>query len=151
MSFFTDNEDLRFYVDRGIDWAPLVDAVEMGHRAPGAFPSAGEAVVFYREILELVGEMGQFADRVTGPTRRRDLLGPTVARVFDAVPVMKAAPIASIATTAGVKVEAVAGALAALAVQGLVEQGNSGWRMSRLGRDERRSDAPRAELPLGWW
>jgi DNA processing protein len=103
------------------------------------------------EILELVGEMGQFADRVTGPVRRRDLLGPTVSRVFDAVPVVKGAGIASIATTAGLRVEAVAGALAALAVQGLVEEHDGGWHMTRLGRDERRAESPGEELPLGWW
>jgi DNA processing protein len=103
------------------------------------------------EILEQVGAMGEFAQRVSGPVRRRDLLGPTVSRVLDAVPVTRPAPLASIAATAGMRVDAVAGALAALEVQGLVESGDAGWRMTRLGRDERRSGAPPAELPLGWW
>jgi DNA processing protein len=103
------------------------------------------------EILEQVGPMGQFAERVSGPTRRRDLLGPTVSRVLDAVPVIRAAPVANIAKTAGMRVDAVAGALAALGVQGLVEETDGGWRMTRLGRDERRADGSAEELPLGWW
>jgi len=103
------------------------------------------------EILEQVGEMGQFADRVTGPVRRRDLLGPAVSRVLDAVPVIRAAPVARIAATAGMREDAVAAALAALAVNGLVEADSDGWRMTRLGRDERRADSGPEELPLGWW
>ena len=27
-NFFTDNVDLQYYVDKGIDWAQLIDAVE---------------------------------------------------------------------------------------------------------------------------
>jgi DNA processing protein len=103
------------------------------------------------EIIEQVGPMGEFAERVSGPVRRRDLLGPTVSRVLDAVPVMKTAPVASIATTAGMRVDAVAAALAALAVHGLVEESSDGWKMTRLGRDERRADSGAEELPLGWW
>ena len=34
-SYFQDNEDLRFYFDRGIDWAPLVELTEYGWRAAG--------------------------------------------------------------------------------------------------------------------
>jgi DNA processing protein len=105
------------------------------------------------EVLEQVGPMGQFAERVTGPVRRRDLLGPTVSRVLDAVPVRNAAAVGRIAITAGMRVDAVAAALAALAVHGLVEQADGAWRMTSLGREERRHDAGagREELPLGWW
>jgi DNA processing protein len=105
------------------------------------------------EVLEQVGPMGEFAERVSGPVRRRDLLGPAISRVFDAVPVNKAAPAARIATTAGMRVDAVAAALAALGVHGLVEESDSAWRMTSLGRSERRHVAGdgRDELPLGWW
>lgn len=105
------------------------------------------------EVLEQVGAMGEFAERVSGPVRRRDLLGPTVSRVLDAVPVMKAAPTERIAATAGMRVEAVVAGLAALAASGLVEAAEDGWRMTKLGRDERRAEsaASGAELPLGWW
>lgn len=105
------------------------------------------------EVLELVGPMGEFAERVSGPVRRRDLLGPTVSRVLDAVPVKKQAPAARIATTAGMRVDAVEAALAALAVHGLVEGIEGGWAMTSLGRAERRTEPGdgREELALGWW
>jgi DNA processing protein len=105
------------------------------------------------EVLEQVGPMGEFAERVSGPVRRRDLLGPTVSRVFDAVPVRNASPTARIATTAGMRVDAVAAALAALGVHGLVEECEGAWRMTSLGRDERRHSAGdgREELPFGLW
>jgi DNA processing protein len=96
--------------------------------------------------------MGQFAERVSGPVRRRDLLGPTVSRVLDAVPVRKAARPDRIAATAGMRVDAVTAGLAALAASGLVEQSQDGWRMTSLGRSERRAEGSAGEeLPLGWW
>lgn len=105
------------------------------------------------EVLEQVGAMGEFAERVSGPVRRRDLLGPTVSRVLDAVPVTRPAPVARIASTAGMRVDAVEAALAALAVHGLVESVDGSWAMTTLGRAERRIDSgdAREELPLGWW
>jgi DNA processing protein len=105
------------------------------------------------EVLEQVGALGDFAERVSGPVRRRDLLGPAVSRVLDAVPVMKRAPVPRIATTAGMRLDAVEAALAALAVHGLVEQVEGSWAMTKLGRAERRTESAdaREELPLGWW
>lgn len=105
------------------------------------------------EVIEQVGPMGEFAERVSGPVRRRDLLGPAVSRVLDAVPVRKAAPCDRIAATAGMRVDAVAAGLAALAATGLVERADDGWRMTSLGRSERRSVSASVgeELPLGWW
>ncbi|HOZ45687.1 MAG TPA: acyl-CoA dehydrogenase family protein [Candidatus Hydrogenedentes bacterium] len=55
-NFFDDNEDLQFYVDRAIDWTPLVDLTEYHHKAPDAFATAQEAVEFYRSVLDLVGQ-----------------------------------------------------------------------------------------------
>lgn len=104
------------------------------------------------EVLEQVGPMGEFAERARGPVRRRDLLGPTVSRVLDAVPVMKAAKTERIAATAGMRIDAVSAGLAALAASGLIEASDAGWRMTTLGRAERRADPGRGdELPLGWW
>jgi DNA processing protein len=102
------------------------------------------------EIIEQVGPMGALAERRSGQLRRRDLLGPTVSRVLDAVPVRRAAPTARIATTAGMQAAAVEAALAALAVHGLVEVSETGWAMTTLGRSERRSVSPpeQEELPL---
>lgn len=103
------------------------------------------------EVIEQVGALGEFADRASGPVRRRDLLGPTVSRVLDAVPVQRQQPVERIAATAGMRVDAVAAALAALAVHGLVEQRGGDWAMTTLGRKERRSfTVPDEELPLDW-
>lgn len=54
-NFFDDNEDLKFYVDRAVDWTPLVDLTEFHHKAQDAFPNTEEAVEFYRSVLDLVG------------------------------------------------------------------------------------------------
>ncbi|MBZ0271987.1 acyl-CoA dehydrogenase family protein [bacterium] len=54
-NFYEDNEDLRFYVEKGIDWEPLVKITEYDGRAPDAFATTGEALDFYRSILDLVG------------------------------------------------------------------------------------------------
>src|SRR5262249_38315056 len=55
-NFFKDNDDLLYYIERGIDWEPLVQLTEFGYRAPGGFSSARDAVEFYREVLEMIGE-----------------------------------------------------------------------------------------------
>jgi DNA processing protein len=102
------------------------------------------------EIIEQVGPMGALAERVSGPVRRRDLLGPAVSRVLDAVPVMRPAAADRIARTAGMRLDAVVAALAALAAHGLVDQTAAGWSMTILGRGERRAARPdpQEELPL---
>jgi DNA-binding IclR family transcriptional regulator len=73
--------------------------------------------------------------------------------VLDAVPVQRPVPLERVATTAGMRVDAVNAALAALAVHGLVEQSEGGWSMTALGRRERHAggSADNEELPLGWW
>ena len=55
-NFYTDNEDLRFYVEQQLDWAPLVELTEFFHKAEGAFENADEAVDFYRSVLDMLGE-----------------------------------------------------------------------------------------------
>jgi DNA processing protein len=102
------------------------------------------------EVIELIGPMGAYAERVNGPVRRRDLLGPAVSRVLDAVPVMRAAPAERIARTAGMRLDAVVAALAALAAHDLVGESAEGWSMTVVGRGERRAARvdPQEELPL---
>lgn len=102
------------------------------------------------EVIELVGPMGSLAERVSGPVRRRDLLGPAVSRVLDAVPVRRPAPAERIARTAGMRLDAVVAALAALGAHDLVGQSEQGWSMTILGRGERRGATvdPQEELPL---
>ncbi len=54
-NFYDDNEDLRWYVERGVDWDPLVRLTEYEMGAPDAPASVEEAVGTYRDILGLVG------------------------------------------------------------------------------------------------
>ncbi|MBN1341802.1 MAG: acyl-CoA dehydrogenase family protein [Phycisphaerae bacterium] len=55
-NYYDDNEDLRFYVERSIDWERLVELTEYKYRAADGFTNASEAVDFYRSILEMVGD-----------------------------------------------------------------------------------------------
>jgi len=54
-SFLDDNDDLRFYLERGIEWEPLVQLTEWGFHRDDGFSSTAEAVEFYGDVLELVG------------------------------------------------------------------------------------------------
>ena len=54
-NFFTDNEDLQFYVDRGLDWEPLVRLLENDFKDPDGFANAEDAVAFYRDVFEMIG------------------------------------------------------------------------------------------------
>ena len=56
-NYYDDNEDLRWYVTRGIDWAPLVDLTEYHYRAPDGFADAADAVATYEDVLRLIGEV----------------------------------------------------------------------------------------------
>ena len=55
-NFFRDNADLKYYLDKGLDWTPLVELTEYDFKAEDGFKDAGEAVAFYRDILDLVGD-----------------------------------------------------------------------------------------------
>ncbi|MCB9523111.1 MAG: acyl-CoA dehydrogenase family protein [Myxococcales bacterium] len=94
-NFFKDNADLQFYMDKGIDWAPLVDAVERGRfGAEDGFKDTAEAVGFYRDVAEMFGE---FVANEVAPHRealdregvRFDAgnveLGPTGEQIFKKV------------------------------------------------------------------
>lgn len=82
-NFFKDNPDLQFYLEEGIDWESLVAATEHDYRAREAFPSARDAVAFYREIAEMVGEF--VAEEVAPHTAEIDRHG---ARLVDGEVVM---------------------------------------------------------------
>ncbi|MBU0551935.1 acyl-CoA dehydrogenase family protein [Myxococcota bacterium] len=71
--FFKDNEDLRFYLERGIDWAPLIEELENGFQSKEVFKSVEEVVEFYRDILENVGEFA--ANEVAPYAAEMDRLG----------------------------------------------------------------------------
>jgi alkylation response protein AidB-like acyl-CoA dehydrogenase len=55
-NYFKDNDDLLYYFDRGLDWDGVVEVNEYGYRKEGGFKNAADAVGFYREIAEMVGE-----------------------------------------------------------------------------------------------
>jgi DNA processing protein len=114
-----------------------------------------DAVVVTRaeEIVEQCGHMGELATQVSGPATVRDALGPTVARVLEGVPVVRASTAAAIAATAGVGIEVAHAALAALATAGLVEQTDGRWGMTTAGRGDRkaRRRGTSIELPFDGW
>jgi alkylation response protein AidB-like acyl-CoA dehydrogenase len=61
-NYLDDNDDLLYYLERGIDWSPIIEMVEHGYKAPGAPKDAAEAVSTYRDILQMVGTLA--ADEV---------------------------------------------------------------------------------------
>ena len=55
-SFYEDNEDLRWYVEKGIDWEPLIELTERRFIDPDGPDDAAEAMELYLDILKMVGE-----------------------------------------------------------------------------------------------
>lgn len=93
-NFFTDNDDLRFYFEKGIEWGPLVEVTEYGYRTHDGFKNEREAVGFYREVAEMVGELvaGEIAPRAAQIDREDNVLrdgeveeGPAMKAVFAAL------------------------------------------------------------------
>ena len=93
-SFFTDNEDLLFYFERGIDWEPLVKVSEHGFHSAEGFKSTAEAVQFYREVAEMMGELiaTEIAPRAAAVDRESARLeggeaaqGPAIDHIFGAI------------------------------------------------------------------
>jgi len=58
-NFFKDNEDLQYYFDKGVDWDSLVRITEheFADAENDGFSTTEEAVSFYREIIEMFGEL----------------------------------------------------------------------------------------------
>lgn len=54
-NFYRDNDDLRFYVEKWIDWEPLVRLTEHDYNYEYGFQNADEAVAFYKDVLEMIG------------------------------------------------------------------------------------------------
>ncbi len=54
-NYYTDNDDLRYYVERCIDWETLVRLVEDDFRHEDGFHDLEEAVGFYQGVFEMVG------------------------------------------------------------------------------------------------
>jgi hypothetical protein len=93
-SFFNDNDDLLFYFDQGIEWAPLIGVTEYGFRAADGFKTVEEAKQFYREVAESMGELvaEHIAPRAAQIDREDTHLvdgeaveGPAMKAIFEAI------------------------------------------------------------------
>ena len=54
-NFYDDNADLRWYLETGIDWEPVIRLTEYDWKAEDAPESVEEAVEIYRDLLDLIG------------------------------------------------------------------------------------------------
>ncbi len=92
--YYADNDDLRFYVERGFDWDPIVRLTEHELQAPDSPKTVAEAVSSYKDILSLVG--GFVAETIGSRTLELDKCHPklvngevvypaAMTEVFDAV------------------------------------------------------------------
>ena len=55
-NFLTDNDDLTYYLTKGIDWEPIVKATERGFIDPDGPQDTQEALALYRDMAEMVGK-----------------------------------------------------------------------------------------------
>jgi alkylation response protein AidB-like acyl-CoA dehydrogenase len=55
-NYFQDNEDLQYYFEKGLDWDPVVRLTELDYRADGGHKNLAEALAFYKDIANMVGE-----------------------------------------------------------------------------------------------
>ena len=56
-SFLSDNDDLLYYLNEGIDWTALAEVTEYGWRTPDGFKNGADAKQFYTEVIEMMGEL----------------------------------------------------------------------------------------------
>ena len=56
-NYYEDNSDLRFYIEKAVDWEPLVRITEYDFRSQDGFENTEEAVEVYQEVLKLVGQL----------------------------------------------------------------------------------------------
>ena len=72
-NFVKDNEDLGYYLDRGIDWDSLLEINETRFGEGAAFSDPEEAKQVYRDMLEMMGEFA--ADEVAPHSLAIDEVG----------------------------------------------------------------------------
>lgn len=82
------------------------------------------------EIVELVGAVGELAPPRRGPVLPRDLLAPDTARVLEALPARRAAPLAAIAARAGTHPDHTLAKLYELHSLGFVERQQDDWQLT---------------------
>jgi alkylation response protein AidB-like acyl-CoA dehydrogenase len=82
-NFFSDNDDLQYYFERGIDWDALVETTEYGYRTKDGFKNVEEATAFYREVADMVGTLvaDEIAPRAAAIDREGAHLENGVARL----------------------------------------------------------------------
>jgi 3-(methylthio)propanoyl-CoA dehydrogenase len=87
-NFLTDNEDLQYYLGKGVDWQTVVAWTELGlarQGSKGGLPADGEgfadlaeAMAFYRDTTSMVGEL--VADEIAPYTAQIDREGIRFAK-----------------------------------------------------------------------
>ena len=55
-SYYDDNDDLRWYVTRGIEWGPLIALTERGFVDDEGPSDAAEALELYEDVLKMAGQ-----------------------------------------------------------------------------------------------
>ncbi len=93
-SFLSDNDDLLYYLNEGIDWTSLAEVTEYGWRAPDGFKNGTDAKQFYSEVAHMMGELvaEQLAPRAAKIDREGTHLekgeaveSPSMKEAFDAI------------------------------------------------------------------
>jgi DNA processing protein len=124
------------------NWAGRLGRVLMGVPGPvTSAPSQGvhemlrtreaQLVTEAAHVVELLGALGDdLAPVARGPETARDRLPPVQRRVLEATPVVRGAPAAAVARTAGLSVGATRQALEALLAAGAVERRDDEWRLA---------------------
>ncbi len=93
-SFLTDNEDLQYYFNEGIDWTALAEVTEYGWRTPDGFKNGKDAKEFYLEVATMMGEL--IAEQIAPNSAKIDREGthlengeavesPSMKAAFDAI------------------------------------------------------------------
>src|ERR1700722_6942761 len=93
-SFLSDNDDLLYYLNEGIDWTALAEGTENGWRTPDGFKNAAAPKQFSTEVIEMMGELvaEQLAPRAAKIDREGTHLengeaveSPSMKAAFDAI------------------------------------------------------------------
>src|SRR5690606_35875758 len=72
-NFFTDNEDMLYYFDKGVDWEPRVRVTERGIVSEEAPADTAEAVALYRDMATMIGEFA--AEEIAPVVKEMDAEG----------------------------------------------------------------------------
>ena len=66
-NFYVDNADLRFHIEKNIDWSALIDAVEYNSAPEDRPESVDDARELYEDVLK---ELGKFTAKKVAPVAR---------------------------------------------------------------------------------